>query len=137
MELDNTMYKSFAIIVIGVVLFLKMQKKNTDGFDNAMDPTPSRPINPENDAAYKGYEEAFRYGSNGFYGGMCNQSYVKRYMYNASPPSTNSSYDIRDAPAHTPSVSDNYGIFYHTDIYGNDRNQRHCAEPDKVCKGLT
>lgn len=60
----------------------------------------------------------------------CNLSYSgtsKRYMYQAIPPRANSSYDIRNAPAFIPPADmTDFGIFQHTDIYGNYRDERIC-----------
>ncbi len=70
----------------------------------------------------------------GFYGGLCNHLYQKRYMYNPSPPTTNASKDLREQPYFTPETpGKGFGIFSHTDILGNYRDQRICQwAPDAV-----
>ena len=54
---------------------------------------------------------------------------TKRYMYQAIPPTTNSSIDIRSEPAWIKPVNTNdFGIFQHTGIYGNNRDVRLCTK---------
>ena len=51
----------------------------------------------------------------------------KRYMYQAIPPSHNTSYDIRNPPSFIGPADDaNFGAFSHTDIFGNYRDARVC-----------
>ena len=56
-----------------------------------------------------------------------------RYMYQAIPPARNSSYDIRNPPHFIESADkETIGIFGHTDIFGNIRDERICPNFKKM-----
>jgi len=74
---------------------------------------------------YRLYNTAYeniKFNNNGF----CNQLFYKRYMYNPIPPATNSLHDLRNNTNFTNYPTKNFGIFWHSDIYGNYRDQRIC-----------
>ena len=51
----------------------------------------------------------------------------KRYMYQYVPTSKNSSYDLRKPAAFIPPVeTSDYGIFYHTTLFGNYTHEPIC-----------
>ena len=91
---------------------------------------------------YPNYKNAFSTKLYGFYGSLCNNPFTKRYMWNAVPPGrkvngprsgfNDSPLDLRDEPYFQPPPNKNFGIFSHTDIFGNYRDQRICPKRDKV-----
>ena len=51
----------------------------------------------------------------------------KRYMWQHIPPARNGSIDIRAEPLQIgPAKVEDYGIFQHTDMFGNQTNARVC-----------
>lgn len=81
------------------------------------------------------YEDAFPDKIQYYNEVPCNWQYSKRYMYQMTPPARNSSHDIRNLPSWTPPTNkDGIGIFSHTDLFGNYKNQRNCPNFNKAFK---
>ncbi len=141
MAKNNLLFSNKTIpIVVGIFVLAYFFKNSKENYINPMDEVTrtiknqakQQSIDPSTEIKFAQYNDStFNNQFFGFYGGLCNEMYQHRHMYNAVPMTKNSSWDLRESHFTETNPPPEFGIFSHTDILGNYRDQRICTHSNK------